>query len=77
MFKAIKKEVIDQHNQSYKSDLDFDFEYLEKKLQQSQIDIHKIKEQVKKFQVAVPTWGRNGGYSICSVSWNWRTAKYL
>ena len=42
MFKAVKKEVIDQHNQSHKSDLDFDFEYLEKKLQQSQIDIHKI-----------------------------------
>ena len=57
MFKAVKKEVIDQHNQSRKSDLDFDFEYLEKKLQQSQIDIHQIKEQVKKFQVAVPTWG--------------------
>ena len=34
MFKAVKKEVIDQHNQSHKSDLDFDFEYLEKKLQQ-------------------------------------------
>ena len=61
MFKAIKKEVINQHNQSHKSDLDFDFEYLEKKLQQSQIDIHKIKEQVKKFQVAVPTWGVGTG----------------
>ena len=61
MFKAVKKEVIDQHNQSHKSDLDFDFEYLEKKLQQSQIDIHKIKEQVKKFQVAVPTWGVGTG----------------
>ncbi len=32
MFKAVKKEVIDQHNQSYKSDLDFNFEYLEKKI---------------------------------------------
>ena len=61
MFKAVKKEVIDQHNQSHKSDLDFDFEYLEKKLQQSQIDIHQIKEQVKKFQVAVPTWGVGTG----------------
>ena len=45
MFKAVKKEVIDQHNQLHKSDLDYDFEYLEKKLQQSQIDIHQIKEQ--------------------------------
>ena len=61
MFKAVKKEFIDQHNQSRKSDLDFDFEYLEKKLQQSQIDIHQIKEQVKKFQVAVPTWGVGTG----------------
>ena len=46
MFKAIKEELINQHNQSHKSDLDYDFEYLEKKLQQSQIDIHKIKEKV-------------------------------
>jgi len=36
MYKAIKKELIDQHNQSQKSNLDFDFEYLEQKLKKSQ-----------------------------------------
>ena len=61
MYKAIKKELIDQHNQSQKSNLDFDFEYLEQKLKKSNIDIHVIKEQIKKFQVAVPTWGVGTG----------------
>ena len=55
MYKAINKELIDQHNQSQKSNLDFDFEYLEQKLKKSNIDIHAIKDQIKKFQVAVPT----------------------
>ena len=61
MYKAINKELIDQHNQSQKSNLDFDFEYLEQKLKKSNIDIHAIKEQIKKFQVAVPTWGVGTG----------------
>ena len=61
VYKAVNKEIIDQHNESYKSALDFDFDYLEKKLKQSQIDIHKIKDQVKNFQVAVPTWGVGTG----------------
>jgi len=61
MYKAINKEIIDQHNQSQKSNLDFDFEYLEQKLKKSNIDFHVIKEQIKKFQVAVPTWGVGTG----------------
>ena len=61
MYKAINKELIDQHNQSQKSNLDFDFEYLEQKLKKSNIDIHAIKDQIKKFQVAVPTWGVGTG----------------
>jgi L-rhamnose isomerase/sugar isomerase len=61
MFKAIKKEIINDHNGTIKSSLDFDFEYLEKKLKKSDIDIYKILDQVKKFQVAVPTWGVGTG----------------
>ena len=78
MFKAVKKEIIDEHNRTTKSSLDFDFEYLEKKLEKSHIDIHKILDQVKKFQVAVPTWGvGTGGTRFARFSWNRRTSKYL
>ena len=61
MFKSVKKEIIDQQNLLQKPSLDFDFEYLEKKLNENQLDIHLIKEQVKKFQVAIPTWGVGTG----------------
>ena len=61
MFKAVKKETISANNQPIKSSLDFDFEYLEKKLNKDHVDIHLILDQVKKFQVAVPTWGVGTG----------------
>ena len=61
MFKAVKKEIISENNQSIKSSLDFDFEYLEKKLNKDHVDIRLILDQVKKFQVAVPTWGVGTG----------------
>ena len=61
MFKAVKKETISENNQSIKSSLDFDFEYLEKKLNKDHLDIRLILDQVKKFQVAVPTWGVGTG----------------
>ena len=61
MFKAVKKETISENNQSLKSSLDFDFEYLEKKLNKDHVDIRLILDQVKKFQVAVPTWGVGTG----------------
>ena len=61
MFKAVQKEIIDEQNKLAKASLDFDFEYLEKKLKENQIDIRSILNQVKKFQVAVPTWGVGTG----------------
>ena len=61
MFKAVKKETISENNHSIKSSLDFDFEYLEKKLNKEHVDIRLILDQVKKFQVAVPTWGVGTG----------------
>ena len=61
MFKAVKKETISENNQSIKSSLDFDFEYLGKKLNKDHVDIRLILDQVKKFQVAVPTWGVGTG----------------
>ena len=61
MFKAVQKEIINEQNKSAKSSLEFDFEYLEKKLKENQIDIRSILDQVKKFQVAVPTWGVGTG----------------
>ena len=64
MFKAVKKETISENNQSIKSSLDFDFEYLEKKLNKDHVDIRLILDQVKKFQVAVPTWGVGTGGTL-------------
>ncbi len=61
MFKAVKKDTISQNNHSIKSSLDFDFEYLEKKLNKDNVDIRLILDQVKRFQVAVPTWGVGTG----------------
>ena len=61
MFKAVKKETISENNQPIKSSLDFDFEYLEKKLNKDHVDIRLILDQVKMFQVAVPTWGVGTG----------------
>ena len=61
MFKAVEKGLINEQNIQLKSDLQHDFEYLEKKLQKIHIDIHDIKEKIKNFQVAVPTWGVGTG----------------
>ena len=61
MFKAVEKDLINEQNIQLKSDLQHDFEYLEKKLQKIHIDIHDIKEKIKNFQVAVPTWGVGTG----------------
>jgi L-rhamnose isomerase/sugar isomerase len=61
MFKAVEKDLIKTHNKKIESDLNFDYEYLEKKLRKENIDIHEIKEKIKKFQVAVPTWGVGTG----------------
>ena len=61
MFKAVEKDLINEQNIQLKSDLLHDFEYLEKKLQKIHIDIHDIKEKIKNFQVAVPTWGVGTG----------------
>lgn len=61
MFKAIDQNLITEHNKKSQSDLNFDYEYLEKKLKKQNIDINSIKDSVKKFQVAVPTWGVGTG----------------
>ena len=61
MFKAVEKELINSHNEKIKSDLKFDYAYLEKKLRKKNIDINEIKEKIKNFQVAVPTWGVGTG----------------
>ncbi len=61
MFKAIDQNLITEHNKKNQSDLNFDYEYLEKKLKKQNIDINSIKDSVKKFQVAVPTWGVGTG----------------
>ena len=61
MFKAIDQNLVTEHNKKSQSDLNFDYEYLEKKLKKQNIDINSIKDSVKKFQVAVPTWGVGTG----------------
>ena len=61
MFKAVEKDLINTHNKKIESDLNFDYSYLEKKLKKENIDINEIKEKIKKFQVAVPTWGVGTG----------------
>ena len=43
MFKAVEKDLIKTHNKKIESDLNFDYEYLEKKLRKENIDINEIK----------------------------------
>ena len=61
MFKAVDKGLIDKHNSSLISELNHDFEYLSKKFQTQNVNIEKIKNKLKNFQVAVPTWGVGTG----------------
>ena len=42
MFKAVEKDLISTHNKKIESDLNFDYEYLEKKLRKENIDINEI-----------------------------------
>ena len=42
MFKAVEKDLIKTHNKKIESDLNFDYEYLEKKLRKENIDINDI-----------------------------------
>ena len=61
MFKAVDKGLIDKHNSSLISELNHDFEYLSKKFQTQNVNIEEIKNKLKNFQVAVPTWGVGTG----------------
>ena len=61
MFKAVDKEIINNHNLKLISDLNSDFDYLRKKLERNKVNINDIKNKIKNFQVAVPTWGVGTG----------------
>ena len=67
MFKAVDKGLIDKHNSSLISELNHDFEYLSKKFQTQNVNIEEIKNKLKNFQVAVPTWGVGTGGTISGV----------
>lgn len=58
----ISQEEIEEHNKHHKSALFEDYEALSKKLARNKIDIEKIKERVKDFTLALPSWatGRGG-----------------
>jgi len=51
MFKAVEKDFIKTHNKKIESDLNFDYEYLEKKLRKENIDIMKLKKKLKSFKL--------------------------
>jgi len=55
MFKAVQKEIIEEQNKLTKYSVDCDFTSLENKLKENRIDTRSILNQVKRFQVAVPT----------------------
>ncbi len=61
MFKAVDKEIINNHNLKLISDLNSDFDHLRKKLERNKVNINDIKNKIKNFQVAVPTWGVGTG----------------
>ena len=61
MFKAVDKEIINNHNLKLISDLNSDFDHLRKKLERNKLNINDIKNKIKNFQVAVPTWGVGTG----------------
>ncbi len=61
MFKAVNLEIINAENEKIKNNLKFDYEYLQKKLEKKNININEIKEKIKNFQVALPTWGVGTG----------------
>ena len=61
MFKAVDKDLIYNHNLKLESDLKIDYEHLSKQLLRNKKDIQEIKNLIKKFQVAVPTWGVGTG----------------
>ena len=61
MFKAVDKDLINNHNLKLESDLKIDYEHLSKQLLRNKKDIQEIKNLIKKFQVAVPTWGVGTG----------------
>ena len=61
MFKAVSSEIINSENEKIKNDLMHDYEYLQKKLEKKNINIDEIKNKIKNFQVALPTWGVGTG----------------
>ncbi len=61
MFKAVSSEIINSENEKIKKSSKFDYEYLQNKLEKKNINIDDIKEKIKNFQVALPTWGVGTG----------------
>ena len=61
MFKAVNSDIIHSQNQKDKSNLKFEYEHLQIKLDKKNINIDQIKDKLKNFQVALPTWGVGTG----------------
>lgn len=57
----ISDDFIAEHNKKSEEILAEDYEYLAKKLKRNNIEIEKIVEKAKNFQVAVPSWGVGTG----------------
>ena len=61
MFKAVDQDKIISENNKIKIELENDYDYLGNRLKKLNIKIDEVKEKIKSFQVALPTWGVGTG----------------
>ena len=61
MFKAVDIDIINSKNKKMKNELEIEYDYLKGKLDKKNIKIDEVKEKIKQFQVALPTWGVGTG----------------
>ena len=61
MTQLISPELIAQHNQQHAARVNLDYETLGEQLARRNVDIAKLKTDVAKFAVAVPSWGVGTG----------------
>ena len=61
MFKAVQSDIINHENKKIIEDIKNDYDYLSNKFTKKNIQIENIKDKIKNFQVALPTWGVGTG----------------
>ncbi|QGZ94916.1 TIM barrel protein [Terricaulis silvestris] len=57
----IAMELIESHNTAHREVLEDDYDHLKRRLSRSGVDADKIKQRVKRLELATPTWGAGVG----------------